>query len=53
MKEYKVGLFYEVGGYTYIKAKSQEKANEIGIERVQENGEEEIKDVTHRDIHNV
>lgn len=52
-KEYKVGLFYEVGGYTYIKAKSQKEANQIGVDKLNEVGEKAIKDVTHRDMLNV
>lgn len=53
LKEYKVGLFYEVSGYSWIKAKSQERANEIGLKKLTDIGEETIQDVTHRDFYNV
>lgn len=52
-QEYKVGLFYEVGGYSYIKAGSQKEANQIGVDQLNEIGEKSIKDVTHRDTMNV
>lgn len=57
LKTYKVGVWEEQGGYVYIQAKSQAKAEEIAMEALEENGMESETlqqaglDITHRDIH--
>jgi len=53
MPKFRVGVCYEVGGFSEIEAKTEAEAEKILLERVSDHGEKEIEDVTHRDYWNV
>lgn len=51
MPKFKVSVVLEQGGYSIIEAATQEEAEQILWDRVDEQGEEAIEDVTNRDFY--